>query len=80
MASHVLNLAKDINLQAQGKNKRNTKKCVPLYITIQLLNSEAKKITEHSQREMVRREGNSKSGDTKYQYCSLFLCQNTRQK
>lgn len=47
-----------------GKNKRNTKKCVPLYITIQLLNTEAKKITEHSQREMVHREGYPKSGDT----------------
>lgn len=34
-----------------------------MYITIQLLNTEAKKTTEHNQREMVRREGNLKSGN-----------------
>lgn len=43
-----------------------------MYITIQLLNTEAKNITEHSQREMVHREGNSKSGNTSISIVPCF--------
>lgn len=43
-----------------------------MYITIQLLNTGAKKITEHSQRETVRREGNSKSGNTSISIVPCF--------
>lgn len=46
------------------KSKINTKKLVPMYIIIQLLNTETKKnITKHSQKVMRSLEGNSKSGN-----------------